>query len=323
MTQEFTKVSEKRADIVAEPLVSVVIPTYKRSTDLLSRAIASVRSQSYQNIEIIIVDDSTAAFPQRDETESYIRSLNDDRIRYYQNDKNCGGCQTRNLGVSYARGEYIAFLDDDDEYMPGKIEKQVAFMRQEDLDLTLGDIGIFSENGELVDYREHKELTDFSTDALFRYHLRRHLTGTSSFMFRTEKLRQIGGFDDAKVGQEFFLMAKAIRSGLKIKYMHECVVKLYQHSGERISSGANKIEGEKTVFKYKKQFFPQLTAAERRYIRFRYHAVMAAAYKRRGRYPEALGSCVLTVVSAPVVFMREAWGFATRLFKSKKKFSDS
>lgn len=305
------------------PLVSVVIPTYKRLIEYLSRAVESVRNQTYQNIEIIIVDDSTAAFPQRAETEKYIQSLNDDRIQYYQNEKNCGGSLTRNRGISYAKGKFITFLDDDDEYMPRKVEKQVAFMESGKYDASLSEMVIFSKEGKVVDYRDYKDLTDFSKEGLFAYHLMKHLTGTPTYMFRADKLREIGGFDDAKMGQEFYLMAKAIRYGLKIGYLQDCDVKIYKHDGEGITSGTNKISGEKALYQYKKGYFSQLTAEQRRYIRFRHYAVMVVAYRRCGMYLKMLVAGMTAFACGPTIFFREVFGFVSKVLMSRKKLEEN
>lgn len=300
------------------PLVSVVIPTCRRSLDFLARAVESVRNQTYDNLEIIIVDDSTENYPQRVETENYIRSIKDSRIRYHQNEVNCGGSVTRNWGIAHAEGEYISFLDDDDEYMPQKIEKQVAYMERTSCDASLTEMAIYSWDGRLIDYRDYKDLSDFSKEGLLRYHLMHHLTGTPTFMFKGDKLKAIGGFDDAKMGQEFYLMAKAIRNGLSIGYLPECDVKVYQHPGEKISAGRNKISGEKALYEYKKQFFPQLNAGERRYIRFRHYAVMVVAYMRNRMYVKMLGAGIMAFICGPLVFLKEVFGFIAKIERKRK-----
>ena len=301
-----------------EPLVSVVIPTYKRPKAYLSRAVLSVCNQSYKNLEIIIVDDSTAAYPLRDENEAFIRSLQDERIIYLQNEKNCGGSLSRNRGIFASSGRYITFLDDDDEYLPCKVERQVRFMEEQGCDLSLSEMIMYAEDGSVVDCRDYRDLEDFSQEGLMRYHLMKHLTGTPTYMFRAEKLKEIGGFDDAKMGQEFYLMAKSIRSGLKLGYMPVCDVKIHKHSGEVISSGINKINGENALYKYQKQFFPRLAPADRRYIRFRHYAVMVVAYKRNRMPLRMLQAALAAFVCAPAVFVKEVGGFALKILKHRK-----
>lgn len=100
------------------PTVSVVIPTYNRA-HLVGRAIQSVLNQTYQDFEIIVVDDGST-----DNTEEVVKSFNDPRIRYIRHDQNRGGSAARNTGIKMARGEYIAFQDSDDEWLPEKLESR-------------------------------------------------------------------------------------------------------------------------------------------------------------------------------------------------------
>jgi len=100
--------------------VSVVIPTYNRA-DMLPDAINSVADQTVQPKELIIVDDGSS-----DETEQVVGGIGYDRISYHKHDKNRGFGAARNTGNEIATGDYIAFLDSDDEWKPKKIEKQVS-----------------------------------------------------------------------------------------------------------------------------------------------------------------------------------------------------
>ena len=289
-----------------QPRVSVVIPTYRRTVEYVSRAVESVLNQTYPNVEIVVIDDSTSAYDKQGETKAYFDSLGRDNVIYLQNEKNLNGALTRNRGIEVATGEYITFLDDDDEYLPEKIEKQLEFMLANSCDASFTDLALYSAEGTMVDYREYTAIESFDNEYLLRYHLTRHLTGTPTFMFRAEKLREIGGFDSVKVGQEYRLMLKSILAGLKIAYLPQCHVKAYRHPDGGISGGANKIAGEKALFAFKQQFFPKLSKAEQRFVRFRYHAVLAAGYKRTGKYGNMLAEAVKTVLSSPVDFIKEA-----------------
>lgn len=99
--------------------VSVIIPTYNRA-HLLGRAIQSVLAQTYEDFEIIVVDDAST-----DVTEQVVKSFADDRINYIRHQKNKGGSSARNTGIKAAKGEFIAFLDSDDEWVPKKLEKEI------------------------------------------------------------------------------------------------------------------------------------------------------------------------------------------------------
>ena len=104
-------------------MVSIIMPSYNTAA-YIKKTIDSVISQTYQQWELIIVDDCST-----DNTDEIVGSLlNDSRIRYIKNEKNCGAAVSRNRAIKEARGKWIAFLDSDDLWMPEKLEKQIAFM---------------------------------------------------------------------------------------------------------------------------------------------------------------------------------------------------
>lgn len=299
-------------------LVSVIIPTYKRSVSFLSRAIDSVLNQTYPNIEIIVVDDNPA-FPEiRQEIEKYIRELNSDKVIYYQNEKNLGGSLTRNVGIQLSHGDYIAFLDDDDEFMERKIELQLQFMLETDCDMSFSDMIMYNNSGQVVDYREYKFLTDFDNQSLLKSHITRNLSGTPSFMFRASKLKEIGGFSDAPMGQDFLVMLKAIEGGLKIRYFPECHTIVYKHNEVAISNGMNKVNGEKNLFEFRKKYFDILSPDERKFVKFRHYAVMVVAYKRNSMYFHMIGAAFQAFFASPKIFFTEVFGFIAKVFSHRK-----
>ena len=99
--------------------ISVIVPTHNRA-HFLGKAIDSVLSQTYENFEIIIIDDNS-----KDNTTDLLESYNDKRIKYVKNNENRGCGRARNQGIELARGDYITFLDSDDELFSTKFEKQL------------------------------------------------------------------------------------------------------------------------------------------------------------------------------------------------------
>lgn len=297
------------------PKVTVIIPTYKRSVDFLSRAVKSVLNQTYSNIEIIVIDDSPSDYEDRDQIKKYMHCINNDSVKYFQNEINMGGSLARNRGIDLASGEYISFLDDDDEYMPEKIEKQIKYMIYTGVDLSFSDMIMYSPSGNVVDYREYKDIPSFDNQTLLHYHLMKHMTGTPTFMFKTKKLREIGGFEDAKMGQEFYLMLKSIEKGLTIGYIPECDVKVYKHADGGITQGKNKIDGENRLYEFKKGYFNQMSNNEIRFINFRHWAVMVVAYKRNSMYMQMIGACIKAFISSPTDFIEQVTGFIGKIRK--------
>lgn len=105
------------------PLISVVLPTYNREV-YIKRAIDSVLCQTYENLELIIVDDKSA-----DNTLAVVSTLQDVRVKLVRHDRNLGCSAARNTGIDAARGEFIAFQDSDDVWLPHKLEKQLRVLR--------------------------------------------------------------------------------------------------------------------------------------------------------------------------------------------------
>jgi glycosyltransferase involved in cell wall biosynthesis len=103
-------------------LISVIIPAYNRETKIV-RAVASVLAQTYENIEVIVVDDASP-----DGTAAAVEAIGDPRVRLVRHDRNRGAGTARNTGVAAARGEWIAFQDSDDDWLPQKLELQAAMM---------------------------------------------------------------------------------------------------------------------------------------------------------------------------------------------------
>ncbi len=106
------------------PEVSILIPTYNRA-HVLKRAIRSVLQQSYEDFELIVIDDGST-----DETKAVVRAFEDKRLRYVRQ-QNKGAAAALNLGIREARSRFIAFLDDDDEWLPDKLEVQMDMFRSE------------------------------------------------------------------------------------------------------------------------------------------------------------------------------------------------
>lgn len=105
-------------------VVSIILPTYNRAV-LLRMAINSVLSQSYQNFELIIIDDASS-----DQTEALVKSFRDKRIKYLRNKKRLGANWSRNIGIKKALGKYIAFQDSDDQWLPEKLGKQISIIEK-------------------------------------------------------------------------------------------------------------------------------------------------------------------------------------------------
>ncbi len=126
-------------------LVSIIMPSYN-TAKYISDSIKSVQAQTYENWELIIVDDCST-----DNSIDLIRSFNESRIKLLQNEKNSGAAISRNYALREAKGKWIAFLDSDDTWVPEKLEKQIKFMVDNNYAFTFTDYRI-CENGKWMPY---------------------------------------------------------------------------------------------------------------------------------------------------------------------------
>lgn len=306
-----TKDSISIADDMSNPLVSVVIPTCRRAA-MLARAVDSVLMQDYGNIEVIVADDNVAgSIAQRETAEVLSRYDGDARVRVVATG-GLGGGGARNAAVGQAKGEYLAFLDDDDEYKQGKISAQVRFMLDGDWDMSYQDVEWYDESGKLVEHRRLDYASSSETEELLRQHILHSLCPTSIYMLRRRCFFETQGFAQLPQGQDWHFMLSCIEAGLKIGYMPGAFVKQYLHSGERCSTGQNKVEGENRLFDQRKRYFYLLDAHERRYVRFRHYAVLAFACKRTGWFGKAVRYGLKTIVTSPVDCVREARRYFSR-----------
>lgn len=173
--------------------VSVVITTYKRP-DTLRRAILSVLNQSFAELEIIVVDDNNDGDYYRNLTSELMSNFNEkDNVKYIQHTKNLNGAAARNSALKAANGKYITFLDDDDFFLPDRIEALVS--RLED-DVKAGCV--YSGYALYRNSRAVKVCTPVTyDDYVLELLCQNSFFGTgSNFMCRTELVREIGGFDE-------------------------------------------------------------------------------------------------------------------------------
>lgn len=212
-------------------LVSAIITTHNR-LDLLPRAIDSVLSQSYQNIECIVVDDAST-----DDTQSYC--LNRSDIIYIRIDKadSKGGNYARNKGISAANGEVVAFLDDDDYWVSDKIEKQIRLLGdRKDLMVFCGR-KIEQVDGDSIDYvddlPQRKSRGDMKRRILYTFP-----TVTSCIMVPKETMEKIGCFDEnLKFWQESEMLIRLAQIA-QFEYVDEPLVvyRLDKNDTNRLSN---------------------------------------------------------------------------------------
>ena len=217
------------------PLVSVYIPTKNRA-EMLARAVRSCLAQDHGALEILIVDDGSA--PQVAEQNRALANT-DPRIRLFSLERSMGASAARNLAIEQARGEFITGLDDDDEFLPGRISAFVqAMAAQPNVSfLCSGYCYILTSGMQITGMRRAKTLSISDL-------LKNNYAGNQVFT-RTSQLRAIGGFDAAlQACQDYDVWVRLVdrfgpaqRLGLANYLVHQ------EHDSPRISQAARRLQG--------------------------------------------------------------------------------
>tara|TARA_B110000037_G_C17114400_1_gene503154 strand:+ start:476 stop:1372 length:897 start_codon:yes stop_codon:yes gene_type:complete len=209
-------------------LVSVIVPTYKRSSYIL-RAINSILNQTYKNIEIIVIDDNEADDEFSKITQNVLKRLIDSKkIIYIKHVTNKGISAARNTGIKKAKGDYIAFLDDDDEFLPKKIELQLDIFNKSKNNVGLV-YGAYLEINENL----NKELVIIPKlkDNVYSILGLNHIGPPSMVMCTKSAIEQIGGFDEFLNHKEDIDFYFRLSEKYNISFTNEVITKYYIHSG--------------------------------------------------------------------------------------------
>lgn len=211
------------------PLVTVVIPTHNRSK-LLKRAITSVLAQDCKDFELIVVDDDST-----DDTLQTIMSFASQKIRYIKHASNYHASISRNTGIEHAKGEYLAFLDDDDEWSPGKLSAQLDLMSKAspEVGLIYCWLDYINSQGEKV-FEVHPTLRgDVFLDVLDM----QRLGNSSTLLVKLSAANEVGGFDKTLPRGNDGDFIRRICQLYHVDVVPEVLVKMHvDHGHERITS---------------------------------------------------------------------------------------
>ncbi|MCG7333021.1 glycosyltransferase family 2 protein [Salinicoccus roseus] len=216
----------------AKPTISVITPAYN-SERFIKDAIQSVMDQTYQNWEMIIVDDCSS-----DDTVKYVKDMQkqDDRIRLISLEENSGSAIARNTALGKAYGRYVAFLDSDDRWMPEKMDRQLAFMRQNDIAFSFTSYVRTLEDGTMTDYVSKTPRT-VDWNAL----MKRCVIGCLTVMIDTEKTGPVR-MVNIRTRQDYALWLELTRRGFTAHGLKDVLAKYRVVDG---SISSNKLKAAK------------------------------------------------------------------------------
>jgi glycosyltransferase involved in cell wall biosynthesis len=199
--------------------ISVVIPTRNRC-DSLKRAIKSVLNQTFRDFEIIVVNDGST-----DNTSEYLSSLKEPLLHSIELSTNSGGGSARNEGIENARGSFTAFLDDDDEWEPSKLQEQMNAIDRHNVDIVHTGINCYRSNGSFLKY---VFMTPAFKDTFKSMMNDNYLGGTSSILVKISSLKKSGFFDpELPALQDWDLYIRLLKSGCSIHGINKPLVKYH------------------------------------------------------------------------------------------------
>lgn len=274
-----------------KPLVSVVIPTYKR-TDFLDEAIASVVNQTYKNLEIIVCDDNANLPESRNCVEKIVSKY--PHVKLIQNKDNLGGSLNRNEGINAAHGELISFLDDDDVYDETRIEKVVncylANKRRR--------IGIIYTHCYFTDENLHvlgEYAINPEENVLFQ-HMRGCLCATSQWTIPKEVFMRVGGFEITPSKQDSIMLLKILGEGYEALCIPEKLSYYRGHKRGKISGNNERhIVGEFNYLKWLHRYFDKLQPEQQRVVDSNAQKRILVDYSGMGKRMEVL-SCIKRII---------------------------
>ncbi len=208
--------------------VSVIIPTYNRA-HMVGRAIESVLVQTYRDLELIVVDDGST-----DNTGGIVGNFSDSRLTYIKLRKNSGASAVpRNAGLKIARGEYVAFLDSDDEWLPEKLEKQINKFQTLPKPNNVGIVYcgfyyISEKSGQIA----HVVAPNFRGN-VFTNFLEGNIMGSLTTLIKRECFEKIGYFDEALSRSQDYDMWMRLSRYYDFDFVMEMLAKYHIHQDQR------------------------------------------------------------------------------------------
>jgi glycosyltransferase involved in cell wall biosynthesis len=261
------------------PFFSVIIPTHNRA-GLLEQALQSVLEQTFTDFEVIVVDDHST-----DDTQARLARYDDPRLTYFLNDHSRGGAGARNAGIARAKGQWIAFLDDDDVWLPQKLERQ-----HQKIVTVSAEVGLVYTGYATYDFQRDRILAEFQPqkagwildDLLYE----NCITGFCGVVIRADLLKAVGGLDELLPSRQDIDLYVQIAQRAAIAYVAETLFYIRKGHAERVSiNWENKLAGHRLFKeKYAHLIQPQPRLRHRIDSRIVIYALLAKQWRVLGRF---------------------------------------
>ena len=236
--------------------MSIIVPAYNRS-QLLPRALNSIKEQTYENLEIIVVDDGSS-----EDIKGVVERARDERIRYLRHESNRGVSAARNTGIRSATGHYIGFLDSDDEWLPTKVERQVAALTENArAKVSYCFTEVYSDDdGRIIDAHTFAKQGDILHYALIGNGVEKNWTGLCvliiELMLSREDLLRVGLFNERYRSHEDWDFLIRLAAAYNFACVPDFLVRGHKHSrGHIISRPEEVVNTRRLMFESHRQLY--------------------------------------------------------------------
>ena len=230
-------------------LVSVIVTTYNRERNI-KKCIESVINQSYKNLEIIIIDDCST-----DGTFEFLCSLNDRRIRVEKNSVNKGSNASRNIGLKLARGTYIAFLDDDDEWYPNKISEQINVIHRRNAGL------VYCGHDVFVRGKFFNTIKPVFRGDVQQQLLKYNIIGSPTPLMNRDAVIKVGGYDESLFSCQDWDLWIRMAEIIEIDFVNQILARYNIHGSQKSTDFAKMIKSREYLFSKYQNRMPRETVA--------------------------------------------------------------
>ena len=220
-------------------LVSIIIPYFKKKNHITA-TIKSIFNQKYKNFEIILIYDDT----DKSDLDLLKKIKNSDkRVKLIVNKKNIGAGLSRNKGIKYSKGQYVAFVDADDIWRPNKLQRQIKFMKKHNINISHTSYSIINDINKRISFRRAKNL-------IFKDLIKSCDVGLSTVIIEKKILKK-NKFVNMKTKEDYVLWLKLSKLGYKFFALDENLASWKKTRGSLSSSIVQKlVDGYKVYRKY-------------------------------------------------------------------------
>lgn len=274
----------------AGTVVSIILPTYNRA-GFLDRALRSILTQTFPNWEALVVDDGST-----DDTPQQVGRIGDPRVRYIRQPRNRGVSAARNLGLRLSRGRLVTFLDSDDEYLPVKLERQVAVLAAAPAEVGAVECGLrIVANGTHRDQPPQLRGQDYLTFLRCREGV-----NMAALLVRADLARMVG-FDEGLTAREDVDFMARLLCQTSLAFIDDPLVVIHNDAPIRLSAGTVLLRGlEQLARKYDHE--QRASQA----LRVDWNHRLALAYLQQGRIRDARQALARAIAARPLDVVH--WG---------------